>query len=87
MSYKIAVSLILLFTVLNAQTQTNNCPVNGLLNKLATGAINLNPNDIDTSSSTKDYIIDISAAKFEPILERIGFAFGKLFIYFSYFRI
>ena len=86
-SYKIALSLIVLITIASSQTPTNNCPVNGKLKKLATGRINLNPNDIDTSSATKDYIVDISSGNFDALGERVGSAFGKLFIYLSYFGI
>jgi hypothetical protein len=59
-----------------AQTNFNNtCQNDSLLDKLATGTINLNPLDTYNNGANKDYYQNLALAKFAPV-DVLGYGFS-----------
>lgn len=68
--------LALLLALALAQTDfKNTCQSSSLINKLATGRINLNPLDSYNQGANKDYYQDLTLNKFEKI-DVLGYAFA-----------
>lgn len=70
--------LLLLSFIILLYSQTffpNTCSTNSLLNKLATGVINLNPQDTYNNGANKDYYVDLTKNQFAAI-DVLGYAFA-----------